>query len=120
MTTKELLGLDYRDEDNKYTLLRAAKQIPPLHDMLDNAIEIEHIEKVIHVMCKKYEMFIHIQQDPVSGGKYDIWSAQVFSTTTLKELQKVYGISLTELFLKLSIAIYSDVRKIKKGDRAKR
>lgn len=95
-------------------LYKALKLIPPLAKMDDNEIELFHLEKALHIMCKKYGMFIKISQDPVSGTDHDIWYCQVFSSETLNVLGKVYGISLLEVFIKANIAMYSVVKKKKK------
>lgn len=120
MTTNQLLNLDYRDNDNRYTLVKALQLIPPLAKMNPSAIDMLHIEKALHIMCNKYGMFLKVQQDPVSGDGYDIWNCQIYSRSNLKLLGRIYGMCLDELFIKTAIAVYSEVRKQKKGVKTKK
>ena len=114
MTTNQLLNLDFSSQDNRKKLFKALRLIPPLAKIPEDEIEPYHLEKALHIMCNKYNMFVHIQQDPVSGDGYDIWSCQIYSTRTLNELGKIYGTTLFEVFVKVNIAVYSEVRKQKK------
>ena len=120
MTTNQLLNLDFRELENRKKLFKALRLIPPLSKIPEDEIEPYHLEKALHIMCNKYNMFTRIQQDPVSGDGYDIWSCQIYNTNTLSELGKVYGISLFEVFIKVNIAVYSEVRKQKKGAKNKK
>ena len=119
MTTNQLLNLDWQDNENRYTLTLALQKIPPLAKMNPNKIDLSHVQKAIHIMCNKYDMFIRIQQDPKSGNKCDIWSCQIYNIVTLNELGKIYGVCIEEVLIKSAIAIYSRVRKLKGGVKKK-
>ena len=70
-------------------------------------------------MCKKYGIFVRIQQDPVSGDKCDIWHCIIYNRKDLSTLGSIYGISLFEVFIKTNIAAYSIVKKIKRREKRK-
>lgn len=115
MTTNQLLNLDWRKNNNREKLSKALLIIPPLKKIANENgdIGIKEIQKAIHIMCNKYEMFVKIMQDPQSGDKCDIWSCYIYNQKNLKQINKIYSISLEELVTKLAIALYSEVRKRK-------
>lgn len=117
MTTNQLLNLDWRDNDNRYTLVLALQKIPPLAKLNASDIDLNHVEKAIHIMCSKYDMLVRIQQDPKSGD-CDIWNCQIYDGKNLDLLGKVYGICIEEVFIKSAIVMYSVVRK-RKGKKVK-
>ena len=114
MKTKDLLNLDYRQMENKIKLVKALQMIPPLSRIESEDIDQTHIEKAIHIMCNKYDMFVKIMQDPKSGDKCDIWCMHIYKMSSLKEVAKIYGVCIDEILIKSAIAIYSEVRRLKK------
>jgi len=113
MTTKQILNLDYREEENKEIIQRVLRQIKPLSKYSDECeIPFSALEKAITVMCKKYMMRIReFNPDVWSNDKHTIWRAILINETNLKTIDEVYGLSLYEVFAKCAIRLYTEVKK---------
>ena len=113
MTTKEILNLDYRDEKNKKIIQKVLKQIKPLSKYSDeDEIPFSAIEKANAVMCKKYMIRINtITPDITANTEHMVWKASLTNDTNLKTIDVVYGISLYEMFAKVAIRLYAEVKK---------
>ncbi len=113
MTTKEIINLDCRFEENKEIIQKVLRKIKPLSKYSDEYdIPFEAIEKVITVMCKKYKMRLkHVSPDMWSNDSYTIWGAMLLSEVDYKVIDMVYGISLYEVFAKSAIRLYTEVKK---------
>lgn len=113
MTTKQILNLDYRNEENQKIIQKVLRQIKPLSRYSDECdIPFSAIEKAITVMCKKYMMAIRdLFPDMWSNDNHTIWRAVLINETNLKTIDMVYGISLYELFAKVAIRLYAEVKK---------
>ena len=113
MTTKEVMNLDCREEESRKIIQKVLRQIKPLSRYSDECeIPFEAIEKAIVVMCKKYMMRVNeLVPDVWSNDEHTIWRAWLIYDTDLKTIDKVYGISLYEVFAKSAIRLYAEVRK---------
>ena len=113
MTTKEVMNLDYRKEENKKIIQKVLRQIKPLSRYSDECeIPFEAIEKAITVMSKKYMMSVHsLAPDMWSNENHTIWRAWLLNDKNLKTIDMVYGITLYEVFAKTAIRLYAEVKK---------
>lgn len=113
MTTKEIINLDYRKEENKEIIQKVLKQIKPLSKYSDESeIPFSALEKAITVMCKKYCMRINqLVPDVWANDKHTIWRAWLINDTNLKTIDTVYGVTLYEVFAKSAIRLYAEVKK---------
>lgn len=113
MTTKEVMNLDYRKEENREIIQRVLRQIKPLSRCSDECeIPFEAIEKAIFVMSKKYEMRVRdLMPDVWSNESHAIWRATLVNETNLKTIDTVFGITLYEVFAKVAIRLYAEVKK---------
>lgn len=113
MTTNEIINLDYREIKNQKIIQKVLKQIKPLSKYSDESeIPITALEKAITIMCKKYCMRIRdIVPDVLSNDKSIIWKATLINEINLKVIDTVYGISLYEVFAKITIRLYAQVKK---------
>ena len=113
MTTKEILNLDYRDEKNKKIIQKVLKQIKPLSKYSDeDDVPFSAVEKAITIMCKKYMMRVNqLVPDVWANNEHTIWRAWLINDTNLKTIDTVYGISLYEVFAKIAIRLYAEVKK---------
>lgn len=113
MTTKEVMNLDYRKEENKEIIQKVLRQIKPLSKYSDECeIPFEAIEKAIVVMSKKYSMRVNeFTPDVWSNEDHTIWRAWLINDTNLKTIDMVYGITLYEVFAKTAIRLYAEVKK---------
>lgn len=113
MTTKQVINLDYRKEENQEIIQRVLRQIKPLSRYSDEEdIPFSALEKAITVMCKKYMMRVNqITPDMWSNNKHTIWRVWLINDTNLKTIETIYGISLYEVFAKTAIRLYAEVKK---------
>lgn len=113
MTTNQVLNLDFRKEENKEIIQKVLRQIKPLSRYSDECeIPFSALEKAITVMCKKYMMRIQsITPDMWANNEYTIWRAVLTNDVNLKLIDKVYGVTLYELFAKCAIRLYAEVKK---------
>lgn len=112
MTTNQVLQLDCREEKNRKTIQKVLRQIKPLSKYSDeDEIPFWAIEKAITIMSKKYNMRVrNFVPDVWSNNKETIWKATVIDETDLS-ITNVYGLTLYEVFAKVSVQMYSMVRK---------
>lgn len=111
MKTEQILNLDYRKEENREIIQKVLRKIKPLSKYSDEIdIPIEAIEKLIRVLTQKYEIMPQWMNmsyfEPILG----IYSISVKTTTNHEWLGTVYGMCLYEVFAKLAIKMYSDVK----------
>ena len=113
MTTKQIINLDYRKEENQETIQKVLRKIKPLSKYSDEyEIPFSALEKAITVMCKKYCMQLRdLTPDMWSNHNHTIWRATLINETNLKTIEIVYGISLYEVFAKTAIRLYAEVKK---------
>ena len=113
MTTKEVMNLDYREEENQEIIQKVLRQIKPLSRYSDECeIPFEAIEKAIVVMTKKYNMRVReFMPDVWSNKDHVIWRATLINERNYKTIDTVFGISLYEVFAKTAIRLYAEVKK---------
>ena len=89
-------------------MLRKIKPLSKYSDEID--VPIEAIEKLVRVLVQKYEITPQWMTmsyfEPILG----LYSIGVKTTTDNKWLGTVYGICLYEVFAKLAIKMYSEVK----------
>ena len=111
MKTEQILNLDYRKEESQEIIQKVLRKIKPLSKYSDESnIPIEAIEKLVRVLVQKYEITPQWMSmtyfEPILG----IYSIGVKTTTDHKWLGTVYGMCLYEVFAKLAIKVYSEVK----------
>lgn len=111
MKTEQILNLDYRKEESQEIIQKVLRKIKPLSKYSDESdVPIEAIEKLIRVLVQKYEITPQWMTmsyfEPILG----IYSIGVKTTTDHKWLGTVYGMCLYEVFAKLAIKMYSEVK----------
>ena len=113
MTTKEIINLDYREKENQEIIQKVLRQIKPLSRYSDEYdIPLDAIEKAITVMCKKYSMIVRdFSPDIFGNDEHTIWRATLINDKTFKKIDDVYGISLYEIFAKIAIRLFAEVKK---------
>lgn len=118
MKTEHILNLDYRKEENQEIIQKVLKKIKPLSKYSEE-VPLESIEKTIKVLTNKYDIMPQWMgmnyHEPILG----IYSIGVKTATTHKWLGNVYGMCLYEVFAKLAIKMYSDVKTGKVKQRTK-
>lgn len=113
MTTKQIINLDYRKEENQEIIQRVLRKIKPLSRYPDDCeIPFETLVKTIKVICKKYYIQLRdITPDFWSNNDQIIWRATLINETNYKVIEKIYGLTLYEVFAKATIQLYSEVKK---------
>lgn len=107
MTVNQVLQLDCREEENWDIIQEELKKIKPLSKCQGN-VPFEKIEKLITVISKKYDMSIkEFTPDVWSNSNGTIWRAIIINNKNLKVIEKVYGLSVYEVFAKSAIWMYS-------------
>lgn len=114
MKTEQILNLDYRKKENKRIIQKVLRQIKPLSKCADEEqVPIELLEKTISVLTNKYEIapqWISMHFTGLQEGVSAIYSCGVKTTTNHAWLGSVTGHTIYEIFTKLAIKIYSEVR----------
>lgn len=117
MKTEQILNLDFREEESKEIIQKVLRKIKPLSKYSDEEVPLEAIEKVVRVLSEKYEIvpqWISVFYIPNTKNCY---SVSVKTTTNHEWLGTIYGICLYELFAKLAIKMYSEVKSGKIQER---
>lgn len=111
MKTEQILNLDYRKEENKKIIQKVLRKIKPLSKYSDDEqIPLEMIEKTVRVLCQRYEITPQWMNITFHETSLGIYSIGVKTTTDHKWLGNVYGVCLYEVFSKLVIKMYSEIR----------
>lgn len=110
MTTQEILNLDYRKKENQDIIQKVLKRIKPLSKYSDEEVPLQAIEKLIKVLTNKYD--IHPQSMVISCHESSsiIYSIPVKTSNSFESLGMVHGMCLYEVFAKLAIKMFSDVK----------
>jgi hypothetical protein len=112
MKTDQILNLDYRKEETKEIIQKVLRKIKPLSKYSDEYdIPLEAIEKVIRILSQKYEITPQWMTMSLYESAVNIYSIGVKTTTDHKWLGTVYGMCLYEVFAKLAIKMYSEVKQ---------
>lgn len=111
MKTDDILNLDYRKEESRETIQRVLRKIKPLSKFSEeNDVPLEAIEKAIRVMVNKYDITPQWLMMSYHEQTISIYSIGVKTTNTHEWLGNVYGMCLYEVFAKLAIKIYSEIK----------
>lgn len=113
MTTSELLNLDYRDKENKQIIQKALSKVKPLSKYSDEKqVPIEAIEKLVHLVCYRYQIWVRsISLDSQANEDYDVLRCEVIDETNLQQKQNIFGMCIYELYAKLVIYLWSEMKK---------
>ena len=111
MKTEQILNLDFRKKENKKIIQKVLRKIKPLSKYSDEEdIPLEKIEKVVKVLANKYEITPQWLNMSYRSNECSIYSIGIKTTTNHKWLGNVYGMCLYELFAKMAIKMYSEIR----------
>ena len=110
MKTEDILNLDYRKEENQESIQRVLRKIKPLSKFSeDENIPFEKLEKLIGLYQNKYAIKIQYIMPNYEGSI--IYSASLLRTDNFKWIGKVYGMCMYELFAKIAIKMYTEIKK---------
>ena len=118
MKTEQILNLDYRKEESQEIIQKVLRKIKPLSKYSDeSSIPIEAIEKLIRVLVQKYEITPQWMTMSYFEPIISIYSIGVKTTAEHEGLGTVYGMCLYEVFAKLAIKMYSEIKSGKIPER---
>ena len=111
MKTEQILNLDYRKEESQEIIQKVLRKIKPLSKYSDESnVPIEAIEKLIRVLVQKYEITPQWMTMSYFESILGIYSISVKTTNEHEWLGTVYGMCLYEVFAKLAIKMYSEIK----------
>lgn len=111
MKTKEILGLDFRKEENQKVIMKVLKMIKPL-SKFSGEIPFSALEKVMYRMCYKYGIYVCIRCDTKSGKDCPIWGFSFCWIDNLEPFKDIaYGCTLYEALAKANILVYSEIKR---------
>ena len=113
MTTKQVLELDCRIEQNREIIQKVLRQIKPLAKCPEGQqIPFEKLERCLKVICNNYGLFIQqLFPDVYAADKNIIWKSKTVDIKTLENYGVAYGCTLYECLAKTVILLYSKTRK---------
>lgn len=111
MKTDELLNLNYYKENNSKIFQKALRKIKPFSKFEEGKeVPLLMLERLIGAYERKYEIKINYVFPLYIPGEQNMYKAIIIRTDNLKEIGKVYSCSLYELFVKLSIKFFSEIK----------
>ena len=110
MKTEDILNLDYRKEENQEAIQRVLRKIKPLSKFSDDEnIPFEKLEKLIGLYQNKYAIKIQYIIPNYEGSI--IYSASLLRSDNFKWIGNIYGMCMYELFAKIAIKMYTEIKK---------
>lgn len=110
MKTEDILNLDYRKEENQEAIQRVLRKIKPLSKFSeDENIPFEKLEKLIGLYQNKYAIKIQYIMPNYEGSI--IYSASLLRSDNFKWIGNIYGMCMYELFAKIAIKMYTEIKK---------
>lgn len=113
MKTQDILNTDYRKPEGKQVVQKALFKIPAIKKNCfeESEVDLEVIEKIIGVICRKYAIAIQGIMPTYMEGQVNIYCISVKTTNDHKWLGNVYGHCLYEAMAKCAIKMYSEIKK---------
>lgn len=108
MKIKEILELDYRIKENQEIIQKELNKIKPLSKYQDK-IPLVKIEKCLNVLCNKYNLIL-VLGFARSEVDHMLYGVTIQYKEPIKNIGKVYGVSIYELLSKAVLLIYSEVK----------
>ena len=112
MKTEQILNLDYRKEESQEIIQKVLRKIKPLSKYSEEQdIPLEAIEKVIRILSQKYEIVPQWIVMSLYESAINVYSIGVKTSNDHEWLGNVYGMCLYEVFAKLAIKMYSEIKQ---------
>ena len=111
MNTQDILNLDYRKKENQEIIDKAIRRIKPFDKLKPGErITLEMLENVVGKYCRKYAVMMQYITPTFMRGEINYYSCSIKETMKHKWLGNVYAHTMYEVFAKVLIKIYSDVK----------
>ena len=120
LRVRDILQLDYREEENKEVIQNMLKKIKPFSKYENEDVEISKIEKFIGVATKKYDLYVRdiMFASIVTDNNEILYNLHLYRESDLQIICEIYGCELYELMAKTAIYIYALIKneKVRKRD----
>ena len=120
MRVRDILQLDYKEEENKEVIQNMLKKIKPFSKYEDEDVEMSKIEKFIGVATKKYDLYVRdiMFASIVTDNNEILYNLHLYRESDLQIICEIYGCELYELMAKTAIYIYALIKneKVRKRD----
>lgn len=111
MKTSDILDLDYREDKNKKIIQKCLCKIKPLAKYSsEEQVPLNALEKFVNDMCIRYEVYVQYITPFYIKDNEMRYSVSSKRTDTNEWLPNVYAYCIYELFAKLAIKLYSEIK----------
>ena len=108
MKVKEILNLDYSNPQNKDIMQKKMRGIKPFRDIpVNEEIPIEMLEKYVGLVQRKYALQIDYICPVYVPEENNLYSATIRNTASNEYYTYIYGKTIYEVFVKISILYYA-------------
>ena len=108
MKVKEILSLNYSSPENKDIMQKKLRGIKPFRDIPVNVeIPLEKLEKYIGLVQRKYALQVDYICPVFIPEEDNLYSVTIRNTTSNEYLTYIYGKTIYEVFVKISILYYA-------------
>jgi hypothetical protein len=108
---EHILNLDYSDQQGRQAIDKTLRKIKPFKKYpMDVQIPLKKLEKLVYMLVNKYEItpqWINLAYDDSIKCLY---SVSVKTTYNHVWLGRVYAMSIYELFVKLCIKLWAEIK----------
>ena len=116
MTTQELLDMDMSKRKNKDIICKILHKVEPvqIQHSYEGEMSLKVLEKALLEMCAQYSYGVQTIYPYFEEKQFRFYTASVIKKTdTTIWCGNVYGKTMWEIFAKLIIKIYSEIKREK-------
>jgi len=108
MKVKEILNMDYSNPQNKDIMQKKMRGIKPFRDIpVNEEIPMEMLEKYVGLVQRKYALQIDYICPVYVPEENNLYSATIRNTASNEYYTYIYGKTIYEVFVKISILYYA-------------
>lgn len=108
MKVKDILNMDYSNPQNKDVMQKKMRGIKPFRDVpVNEEIPIEMLEKYVGLVQRKYALQIDYICPVYVPEENNLYSATIRNTASNEYYTYIYGKTIYEVFVKISILYYA-------------
>ena len=108
MKVKDILNLDYSNPQNKDVMQKKMRGIKPFRDIpVNEEIPMEMLEKYVGLVQRKYALQIDYICPVYVPEENNLYSATIRNTASNEYYTYIYGKTIYEVFVKISILYYA-------------
>lgn len=108
MKVKDILNMDYSNPQNKDVMQKKMRGIKPFRDIpVNEEIPIEMLEKYVGLVQRKYALQIDYICPVYVPEENNLYSATIRNTASNEYYTYIYGKTIYEVFVKISILYYA-------------